>query len=208
MSFWARQGQRLRGSPSRRAAAADMAQCIAADRHSRWRLAGLSRTMARFGSAGRDRRTTRDTRHRSEHEARGGVLEPPCRTEDRNAAGHGGWLAGRGPTTGRPAQPLAVLATRLAALGLLAGLCITPLTPAAAQQAGSEAPGPVPVTTARVTRQDVPIFIRGIGTVQAFQSVQVRARVDGTLMKVAVQEGQDVNQGELIAVIAPRPGSQ
>lgn len=114
-------------------------------------------------------------------------------------------MAGRGPTTGRPAQPLAVLATRLAALGLLAGLCITPLTPAAAQQAGSEAPGPVPVTTARVTRQDVPIFIRGIGTVQAFQSVQVRARVDGTLMKVAVQEGQDVNQGELIAVIDPRP---
>ena len=66
-------------------------------------------------------------------------------------------------------------------------------------------PGAVPVTTARVTRQDVPVFIRGIGTAQAFQSVQVRARVDGTLMKVAVQEGQDVNQGDLIAVIDPRP---
>lgn len=64
---------------------------------------------------------------------------------------------------------------------------------------------PVPVTTARVTRQDVPIYLHGLGLVQAFNAVLVRARVDGTLMQFAVTEGQEVKQGDLIAVIDPRP---
>ncbi len=48
-------------------------------------------------------------------------------------------------------------------------------------------------------------MLNGIGTVQAFYSVTVRARVDGTLMGVAVTEGQEVKQNDLIAVIDPRP---
>jgi multidrug efflux system membrane fusion protein len=51
----------------------------------------------------------------------------------------------------------------------------------------------------------VPIYATGIGTVQAYQSVLVRARVDGTLMQFPVREGQEVKQGDLIAVIDPRP---
>src|SRR6185437_5381591 len=66
-------------------------------------------------------------------------------------------------------------------------------------------PSAVPVTALRVTARDVPIEVSGLGTVQAYNSVLVRARVDGTLMKVPVTEGQIVKPGDLIAVIDPRP---
>jgi membrane fusion protein, multidrug efflux system len=63
----------------------------------------------------------------------------------------------------------------------------------------------VPATIAKATRRDVPVFLTGVGTVQAYNDVLVRARVDGTLMQVPVTEGQDVKQGQLIALIDPRP---
>ena len=72
-------------------------------------------------------------------------------------------------------------------------------TPAFAQSSG------VPVTTAKAKREDVAIFVRGIGTVQAFQSVLIRARVDGTIDNVNFTEGQDVKPGSLLATIDPRP---
>lgn len=71
-------------------------------------------------------------------------------------------------------------------------------------QAQSGGPG-VPVTAAKVTRQDVPILLRGLGTVQAYYSVQLRSRVDGTLTEVSVREGQDVKKDDVLAVIDPRP---
>ena len=64
---------------------------------------------------------------------------------------------------------------------------------------------PVPVVTVRVKRQDVPELVEGIGTIQAYYSVMIRARVDGTLMRVPVKEGQEVNEGDVIAVIDTRP---
>ncbi len=64
---------------------------------------------------------------------------------------------------------------------------------------------PVPISVAKVTRQDVPIWLRGLGTVQANYAVQLRPRVDGTLTEVPVKEGQDVKKGDLLAVIDPRP---
>ena len=63
----------------------------------------------------------------------------------------------------------------------------------------------VPVTVTTASKQDVPIWLRGLGTVQAYYAVQLRPRVDGTLMQVPVAEGQDVKQGALLAVIDPRP---
>jgi membrane fusion protein, multidrug efflux system len=63
----------------------------------------------------------------------------------------------------------------------------------------------VPVTITAATRQDVPVWLRGLGTVQAYYAVQLRPRVDGTLTQVPVKEGQDVKQGDLLAVIDPRP---
>jgi membrane fusion protein, multidrug efflux system len=63
----------------------------------------------------------------------------------------------------------------------------------------------VPVTVTNAVRRDVPLWLRGLGTVQANYAVQLRPRVDGTLTQVPVKEGQDVKQGGLLAVIDPRP---
>jgi len=70
--------------------------------------------------------------------------------------------------------------------------------PALAQQA-------VPVQAEAARRQDVPVTLRNIGDVQSYQSVLVRARVDGTLDKVLFQEGQDVKAGDKLVLIDPRP---
>lgn len=67
------------------------------------------------------------------------------------------------------------------------------------------APSGIPVVTAIAAKQDVPIFLTGIGTVQAAQSVTVKVRVDGQLQKVAFSEGQDVKEGALLAQIDPAP---
>jgi multidrug efflux system membrane fusion protein len=63
----------------------------------------------------------------------------------------------------------------------------------------------VPVSTGVSSRQDVPVWLRGLGTVQALNTVTVRTRVDGALDKFPVTEGQLVKQGTLLAVIDPRP---
>ena len=63
----------------------------------------------------------------------------------------------------------------------------------------------VPAVTEKATRQDVPIYATGVGAVQAWQSVLIRSRVDGMLMRFPVREGQTVKQGDVVAVIDPRP---
>ncbi len=63
----------------------------------------------------------------------------------------------------------------------------------------------IAVDTAAVTQADVPIYLTGLGTVQAFYTVTVTARVDGELQRVAFTEGQTVHQGDLLAQIDPRP---
>jgi membrane fusion protein, multidrug efflux system len=63
----------------------------------------------------------------------------------------------------------------------------------------------IPVRSAVVQRQDIPIFLSGLGTVHAFNIVTVKARVDGHLDHVAFVEGQDVAEGEILAQIDPRP---
>lgn len=67
------------------------------------------------------------------------------------------------------------------------------------------APTGIPITTTHARKMDFPVYLRGLGQVQASASVLVRARVDGALMEVTVTEGQTVKQGDLIAVIDPRP---
>ncbi|MFN0247813.1 MAG: efflux RND transporter periplasmic adaptor subunit [Kofleriaceae bacterium] len=63
----------------------------------------------------------------------------------------------------------------------------------------------VPVRVAIAEQTDLPVWLEGLGTVQAFQQVTVRAQVDGRLDKVAFTEGQTVKKGELLAQIDPRP---
>jgi multidrug efflux system membrane fusion protein len=81
----------------------------------------------------------------------------------------------------------------------------SPALHARVAQDDAAAAAPVPAVTAKATRQDVPIYATGVGTVEAYQSVLVRARVDGTLTQFPVTEGQEVKRGDLIAVIDPRP---
>jgi multidrug efflux system membrane fusion protein len=63
----------------------------------------------------------------------------------------------------------------------------------------------VPVDAATVERRDVPGYLEGLGTVQAFYTVKVTARVDGTLDTVAFTEGETLKKGQLLAQIDPRP---
>ena len=74
-----------------------------------------------------------------------------------------------------------------------------------AQRAGSPAGNPVPVTIATVEKSDFPSYLFGLGSVQAFNTVVVRSRVDGAIDKIAFQEGQLVKEGDILAQIDPRP---
>lgn len=64
--------------------------------------------------------------------------------------------------------------------------------------------GPTPVRVARVTLGDFPLYYKALGTVTALNTVNVRTRVAGELVKVAFREGQTVKAGELLAQIDPR----
>ncbi len=63
----------------------------------------------------------------------------------------------------------------------------------------------VPVAVAKAEVRDLPILLNGLGSVEAFNTVAVKSRIDGQLIKVNVKEGQEVKQGELLAEIDPRP---
>jgi multidrug efflux system membrane fusion protein len=64
---------------------------------------------------------------------------------------------------------------------------------------------PIPVVAAIAQAGDVPVYLTGLGTVQAYNTVTVHVRVNGTLDKVVFVEGQDVKAGDLLAQIDPRP---
>ena len=67
------------------------------------------------------------------------------------------------------------------------------------------APAAAPVHVAQVTRSDFPVFVNGLGNVQATNAVTVRSRVDGQIVKVAFQEGQLLHEGDLLVQIDPAP---
>jgi len=73
-----------------------------------------------------------------------------------------------------------------------------------AQKAGARTPV-VRVTVSPVEKADFPVYLSGLGTVQGFNTVQVRTRIDGQIDKTAFKEGQLVNQGDLLVEIDPRP---
>src|SRR5271156_649194 len=75
----------------------------------------------------------------------------------------------------------------------------------AANLAQKSARPAVRVATAPVAKSDFPVYLTGLGTVQGFNTVVVRTRVDGQIDKVAFNEGQTVNQGDLLVEIDPRP---
>jgi multidrug efflux system membrane fusion protein len=74
-------------------------------------------------------------------------------------------------------------------------------TPLARTAADSPA---VPVTVVMANRQDVPLHLRGLGNVQAYNTITIHTQVDGQLRQIAFKEGQEVRTGELLAQIDPR----
>jgi membrane fusion protein, multidrug efflux system len=98
-----------------------------------------------------------------------------------------------------------MVAALLTVLGIATGFGFWPglydrprATPGTAEAA-------VPVVATQVGRADVPIYLTGIGTVQAFNSVLVRARIDGQIVKIDFAEGQDVHAGEILVEIDSGP---
>jgi multidrug efflux system membrane fusion protein len=73
----------------------------------------------------------------------------------------------------------------------------------AADAPPAPAPG-VPVTAGTVEAKDMPVFLNGIGTVQAFNMVTIKSRIDGQIVKVNFHEGQEVNVGDPLIQIDPR----
>lgn len=63
--------------------------------------------------------------------------------------------------------------------------------------------GPVPITATAAKTSDIPVYLEGVGTVKARNTVTVRPQVDGRLMSIAFKEGQDVKKGDLLAKIDP-----
>jgi len=69
----------------------------------------------------------------------------------------------------------------------------------------SETDDTIPVVTEKVRRQDLPVYLNGLGKVQALNTVTIRAQVDGKILQVNFHEGQDVRSGDIMLQIDPRP---
>jgi multidrug efflux system membrane fusion protein len=75
--------------------------------------------------------------------------------------------------------------------------------PGAANSA--QAPTPIPVTVAQAKTGDFPVYLNGLGAVEPYQTVLIRSRVDGQVVKIAFKQGQMVKEGDVLVQIDPRP---
>ena len=69
----------------------------------------------------------------------------------------------------------------------------------------TKGPAPIPVAIQTINNSDFPVYLNGLGTVQPYDTVTVRSRVDGQVIKVGFRQGQMVNEGDLLVQIDPRP---
>src|SRR5579859_5788677 len=76
--------------------------------------------------------------------------------------------------------------------------------PSNSKQALAATTRAVPVAVASVVEQDMPVYLTGLGSVTAFNTVSVKSRVDGQLIQVNFREGQQVKKGDLLILIDPR----
>jgi membrane fusion protein, multidrug efflux system len=119
----------------------------------------------------------------------------------------------RGPSLGRALETRSTPSKRRSQGSLLSALLLAVLTigaviywyqgspkPAAV---GTLAKPAVPVTVDLASRRNVPIYLSGLGTVQASETVAIRSQVDGKLASINFQEGQEVHKGDVLAVIDP-----
>jgi multidrug efflux system membrane fusion protein len=73
------------------------------------------------------------------------------------------------------------------------------------QAAPNTAPPPIPVTITEAAQRDVPIYYDALGTVQALNTVAIRAQVNGQILSIDFRQGQEVKQGDVLAKIDPAP---
>ena len=89
----------------------------------------------------------------------------------------------------------------LAAIAMFFWLRVEKQVPQAVAQTAGQA---IPVTAGTVAVEDVPVFLHGIGTVQAYNTVAVKSRVDGQIVKINFKEGEEVKVGDPLFQIDPR----
>ena len=70
---------------------------------------------------------------------------------------------------------------------------------------GLQKPTPIPVTIAQAKKADFPVYLNGLGVVEPYQTVLVRSRVDGEVIKIDFKQGQMVKEGDVLVEIDPRP---
>src|SRR5271169_635603 len=97
--------------------------------------------------------------------------------------------------------PVALLTAVLAA----SGLYFTHIYPLEKATAAPAPPPAVSVVAGVVAQHDVPIYLSGVGTVIAYNTVVVRAQIQGQIISINFTEGQTVHAGDLLAQIDPRP---
>jgi multidrug efflux system membrane fusion protein len=113
------------------------------------------------------------------------------------------------PEEGHSRFPWKTVIVVIVLAGIVAIVAMREKHPSASQgkkgAGGRGSNAPVAAIIGTVMQKNVPIYLDGLGTVQAFNTVTVRSRVDGQLKKLSFMEGQDVRAGELLAQIDPDP---
>lgn len=111
--------------------------------------------------------------------------------------------------TDRPYSRDKIWAKSAVAALFMAAVCMlfTGCSSSNSKQQRAQAAGPrsVSVAVAPVLQQDVPVYLSGLGAVTAFNTANIKSRVDGQIMKVNVREGQNVREGDLLIEIDARP---
>src|ERR1700731_4809321 len=101
------------------------------------------------------------------------------------------------------------LVTIIAVLAIVAGGAVavtrTFVFRSTAAPAAPAPPPPIGIVAASVQSHDVPIYLRGVGTVIAYNNVLLRSQITGELVKISFHQGQQVKKGDVLAVIDPRP---
>ena len=97
------------------------------------------------------------------------------------------------------------LGSAFALAAIIAALAVTHRYAFVAPSAAAPAVPTAPVVAGAVTSHDVPIYLQGVGTVVAYNTVIVRSQIQGQITKINFTEGQNVHTGDLLAQIDPRP---
>ena len=118
-----------------------------------------------------------------------------------------GETRGESAPPGAPGQKKARWWPWILAFVIIVGLVVLGVVRSqrAAAAANKQVVRPVPVVTATARLGDVPVYLRGLGSVTPFKTATIKSRVDGQLMSVTFKEGQIVQEGDLLLEIDPRP---